>query len=40
MIGQFSISLFFSGHYTNSTFTGTDQNWPNYQVGPDCAGRA
>ena len=39
VIGQFRFSLFFIGHITVSTFTGTDQYGPIYQIGPNCAGR-
>ena len=38
VLGQFSFYLIFIGHHLGSTFTGTDRNGPNYQIGPDCAG--
>ena len=40
VIGQFSFSQFFIGHYIGSTLTRMDQNGPDYWIKPDCAGRA
>ena len=35
-MGQFFFFLFFStDHHLSSTFTETDQNRPNHQIGPD-----
>ena len=34
------IFLFFIGHSQGIKFTKMDRIWPNYQMGPDCAGCA
>ena len=37
LIGQFSFFLLFIGHHLGNTYTGTDQNGPNYRIAPDSA---
>ena len=41
-IAPLAVLLFsvFSRHHMGSKFNGTNGNGPNYQIGPDCAGRA